>query len=134
PFAFTDFWGLLQAWLQDAGGFAALGLIVYLLYALRTPSDQVKSAKDRAGVSMFMLVMAVMLLLTYSVYGFLVFTGQGEDQLNRPPQTTEPGAFVKYVPPKFSTDYQPLALMAGGLFALLGIGQPFAASLAKLRF
>ena len=40
PFVFRDFPGLVQAWLQDAGGFAMLGLAVYLLYALRTPPEQ----------------------------------------------------------------------------------------------
>ena len=33
PYTFGNFLGLFQAWLQDAGGFAALGLVVYLVYA-----------------------------------------------------------------------------------------------------
>src|SRR5205085_8353876 len=44
PYTFGNFLGLLQAWLQDAGGFAALGLLAYLVYALRTPTAQAASA------------------------------------------------------------------------------------------
>ncbi|OWK40515.1 hypothetical protein [Fimbriiglobus ruber] len=133
PFGVANFWGLSQAWLQDAGGFAALGLAAYLLYALRVPAEQAESAKSRAGVSAWMLIMAVLTMLAYAVYGVLIFTGKGFDQINglRP---ADPNAFVKYEAPKFSYDYQPLVLMAGGLFALLGIGQPFVASLSKIRF
>ena len=84
PFVLRDFPGLVQAWLQDAGGFAMLGLAVYLLYALRTPPEQAESAKHRAGVTPFMLVMAVLALLCYSVFGFLLFTGRGPDTPNFP--------------------------------------------------
>jgi hypothetical protein len=132
PYTFADLGGLVQAWLMDAGGFAMLGLIAYLIYALRIPSDQQASAKERAGVTGFMLAMAVLALLAYSAYGFLVFTGRGVDTVNVP-VVPQPGQFVKYVPPKVSKDLQPLVLTAGGLFALLGIGQPFVGSLAKVR-
>ncbi len=133
PFVFGDFPGLLQAWLQDAGGFAMLGLAVYLLYALRTPPEQAESARHRVGVTPLMLVAAVLAVLCYAVYGFLLFTGKGADRVNVQP-VTDPNAFVKYTAPKFSTDLQPLALMAGGLFALVGIGQPFVQSLGRVRF
>ncbi len=135
PLVLGDFWGLLQAWLQDAGGFAMLGLAAYLLYALRTPPEQAESAKYRAGVTPFMLGMAVLAILCYAVYGFLLFTGRGPDHVNvSTANPSDPNAFIKYTAPKFSTDPQPLALMAGGLFALLGIGQPFVASLARIRY
>jgi hypothetical protein len=134
PFVFRDFPGLLQAWLQDAGGFAMLGLAVYLLYALRTPPEQAESAKHRAGVTPFMLLMAVLAILCYAVFGFLLFTGRGPDTTNFSMMQADPNAFVKYTAPKFAAQPQPLALMFGGLFALLGIGQPFAQSLGRVRF
>ena len=59
-----------------------LGLAVYLLYALRTPPEQAESAKHRAGVTPFMLVMAVLAILCYAVFGFLLFTGRGPDTTN----------------------------------------------------
>ena len=40
PLGYAHVAGLVQAWLQDAGGFAAVGLVVYLLYALSTPTDK----------------------------------------------------------------------------------------------
>lgn len=133
PYTFANLGGLVQAWLQDAGGFAMLGLVAYLIYALRMPADQAASAKERAGVSGFMLAMAALALLVYAVYGFLVITGKGADTANARPITPDIGQYIKYVPPKLSFDPQPLALTLAGLFALLGIGQPFAASLAKVR-
>ncbi len=134
PFVFRDFPGLVQAWLQDAGGFAMLGLVVYLLYALRTPPEQAESARHRAGVTPFMLVMAVLAILCYAVFGFLVFTGRGIDTTNLPSiNAADPNAFVKYTAPKFAIQAQPLVLMFGGLFAILGIGQPFFASLGRVR-
>jgi hypothetical protein len=133
PFGFEHFLGLLQAWLQDAGGFAAVGLVLYLVYALRTPPEQAESAKHRAGVTPFMLVMAVLAILAYAAFGFLLFTGKGVDTANVA-KAVDPGSYVKYEPPKFSSDLQPLALMIGGLFAILGIGQPFVMSLLKVKF
>ena len=133
PYVFKDFLGLFQAWLQDAGGFAFLGLLVYILYALQMPADQAKSAQDRAGVSRWMLGMMVLALGFLVAYLLLILSGQGADQLNVKQYSTDPGAYIKYVPPQFSPDWQPLALMLGGLFALLGIGEPFARSLRKVR-
>lgn len=134
PYVFKDFLGLLQAWLQDAGGFAFVGLLVYILYALQMPADQAKSAQDRAGVSKWMLGMMVLSLGFLVAYLLLILSGQGADQLNVKVYSSDPGQYIKYVPPKFSTDWQPLGLMLGGLFALLGIGEPFARSLLKVRF
>lgn len=139
PYTYGNFPGLLQAWLQDAGGFAALGLLAYLIYALRTPAAQAESAKARAGVSGFMLVMAVLALLCYAVYAAIAIVNAatereiGVDKVNRVFYNSDPTAFIKYVPPSFSPQPLPLLLMAGGLCALLGIGQPFLASLFRLR-
>lgn len=135
PFVYADFWGLVQAWFQDAGGFAALGLFAYLAYALSMPAAQAESAKARAGVSPFMLSMAVLALILYTVYAFLVtvFPNIGPDLANAKIYASDPGQYIKYVPPKFAWNLQPMLLMVGGVFALLGIGEPFARSLAKVR-
>ncbi|MCZ2343855.1 MAG: hypothetical protein LC104_18960 [Bacteroidales bacterium] len=131
----VHFLGLFQAWLQDAGGFAALGLLAYIAYALRTPPEQAESAKHRSGVNSWMLLMAVLATLCYAGYFALILTGKGRDTVNLAQyMQAGPGTYVKHEPPQFATDYQPLVLTLGGLFALLGIGQPFAASLARIRF
>ncbi len=133
PATLADLPGLAQAWLMDAGGFAMLGLAVYLLYALRLPKEQAASARDRAGVSGLMLGAAVAAILCYAVYGFLLFTGNGIDQTTNTQYTSDPGAYRKYEPPKLSLRPQPLALTLGGLCALVGIAAPFVGSLIKLR-
>jgi ABC-type transport system involved in multi-copper enzyme maturation permease subunit len=133
PYVLADFLGLFQAWLQDAGGFAALGLFAYILYALTIPAEQAESAKSRASVSPFMLVMAVASLLLYVAYLLLLLGGKGMDVVNYRP-VVDNMTFVKAVAPKFSTNLQPLALMLGGLCALLGVGQPFAANVLKMRW
>ena len=132
PLTYSTFPGLLQAWLQDAGGFAALGLAVYLLYALMTPADTSASVKARTAVTGFMLVMAVLTILCYSALAFMLMTNKGADQT--PVKVYSSVGFFKPDPPRFSTAAQPLALMFGGLFAILGIGQPFLAGMAKVRF
>ena len=133
PYGYADFPGLAQAWLQDAGGFAFAGLLVYVLYALLMPADQAKSAKDRAGVSTLMLVMLVLAMLCYAISAVLIIGGIGIDKTNIKIYSTDPGMYIKYVPPKLSFDLQPLALTLGGLFSLIGIGLPFARSLSKIR-
>ncbi len=134
PYVFADFLGLFQAWLQDAGGFAFVGLIAYILYAIRMPPEQAASAKDRAGVSPFMLAMLVLSLLFFVLTIVLLIAGKGEDFTNARPFVSDPGSYVKYVPPKFSLNLRPITLMLGGLFALLGVGEPFARSLAKIKW
>src|SRR4051794_5342753 len=57
PYGYAQVAGLAQAWLQDAGGFAAVGLVVYLLYALSTPTDKSQSEKLRVPVSNWMMAM-----------------------------------------------------------------------------
>ncbi len=132
PYVLADAAGLVQAWFQDAGGFAAIGLFVYILYALTIPAEQAESAKSRASVTTFMLVMAVVSLLLYVAYVVLLAGGKGFDVTNFR-QTSNDGSFVKAVAPKFSLNLQPMALMLAGLAAVLGIGQPFAANVLKMR-
>ena len=60
PLGYANVTGLVQAWLQDAGGFAMVGLVVYLLYALLTPTDKSQSEKIRVPVTQFMVAMAAL--------------------------------------------------------------------------
>lgn len=134
PFGYADFPGLLQAWLQDAGGFGMVGLVVYLLYALGQPSNQSESTKYRAGVNVWMLTMAVLATICYVAYALLLIFGKGADTVNIAQMAATTSSYVKYEPPQFSFDLQPLSLTFGGLFAVLGFGQPFAASLSRIRW
>ncbi len=132
PYVLADTAGLAQAWLQDAGGFAAIGLFAYILYALTIPSEQAESAKSRSGVTTFMLGMAVLSLLLYVGYVVLLVGNKGVDTTNARGASLD-GSFVKAVAPKFSTQLQPMVLTLAGLCATLGVGQPFAANLLKMR-
>ena len=132
PYVLADTAGLAQAWLQDAGGFAAIGLFVYILYALTIPAAQAESAKSRASVSTFMLGMAVAALLLYVTYIVLLVGNKYPDTANFRQPVTD-GSFVKAVAPKFSVQGQPMVLTVAGLCAILGVGQPFAANVLKMR-
>lgn len=131
PLAVANLGGLFQVWLQDAGGFAAVGLFVYLLYALFAPSDQPESTRLRMPVTTWMLAMAVVSLICYAIFGAL-FLGKIGQELQEVQSKAIAAEAVAYVPPKVSFRLQPLMLTAGGLFALLGIGQPFVRDLFKL--
>ncbi len=140
PLGFAHITGLVQSWLQDAGGFAMIGLAVYLLYAMTTPTDKSQSEKIRVPVSSFMLLCAALALLSYAGVGALyalqgagkmAFMGMPLAPMPLPPPA--PGMPIVYPPPAFQTELIPIMLMIAGTFALLGIGDPFARDLAKIR-
>lgn len=129
PWGYAQLLGLVQAWLQDAGGFAAVGLVVYLLYALSTPTDKSESERLRVPVSKWMLVMAAISFVCYAV--LLVLMGLGKGALP-PVPPPPPGESPKIDPPAWHGQSQPVALMVAGFFALLGLCEPFARDLYKI--
>ena len=142
PHGYGNVLGLLQAWLQDAGGFAALGLVVYLIYALATPTDKSESERLRVPVSNRMVLMAGLALICYALVLALLVMGKPDVTLGGkkiyllkpavPPPP--PGAPVKIDPPQWHGQALPVLLMVGGLFALIGIGEPFVRDLLKKRW
>ncbi|HEX4612253.1 MAG TPA: hypothetical protein VH092_28925, partial [Urbifossiella sp.] len=122
--------GLLQAWLQDAGGFAAVGLIVYLLYARSVPTDKSQSEKMRVPVTGWMLLSGLLAAVCYAGVFALLMMNKGAAPEPPPPP---PGSAVVTPPPVWHGELRPLLLMVAGLLALLAIGQPFARDLLKLR-
>jgi hypothetical protein len=144
PLGYGNLAGLAQAWLQDAGGFAALGLIVYLLYALTVPTHKSESEKLRVPIPTLMVVMAALAFLCYApLAGVLLaeaYTGKTWTTIAGmpfdPPQPPPPppGTPIKIEPPVWHWQLRPMLLMIGGLFALVGILQPFVVDLFKLRW
>ncbi len=130
PYGFSQMPGLVQAWLQDAGGFAAVGLVLYLLYARSVPTDKSQSEKMRVPVSTWMLMTGLMAAVCYLGVFALIFLGRGAAPELPPPP---PGSAVVIPPPVWHSELQPMLLMVGGLFAILSIGEPFARDLLKLR-
>ncbi len=129
PYGYAQVAGLAQAWLQDAGGFAAVGLVVYLLYALSTPTDKSQSEKLRVPVSQWMLLMGAISLVCYVGVLFLLVTGKGAPPVPPPPLS---GEVLKAERPVWHTELRPMLLAVAGLFALLGIGEPFARDVWKI--
>ncbi len=129
PYGYGQLLGLLQAWLQDAGGFAFVGLVVYLIYALYTPTDKSESERLRVPVSRWMLITGAIALICYAGVFALLILGKGAIPMPPPPQPGEP---IKIEPPTWHTQQQPMLLMIAGFFSLLAIGEPFARDLLKI--
>jgi hypothetical protein len=129
PYGYAQVSGLVQAWIQDAGGFAAVGLLVYLLYALSTPTDKSQSEKLRVPVSNWMMLMGAISLICYAGVLLMLITGKGAPP---PPPPLQPGETPRIEPPAWRTELRPQLLALAGLFAILGIGEPFARDLLKI--
>ncbi len=129
PWGYGQLLGLAQAWLQDAGGFAAVGLVAYLVYALSTPTDKSESERLRVPVSKWMLTMGALALVCYALLAALMILNKGALPPVPPPQ---PGEAIKIVPPVWRTQLQPMMLMIGGFFALLGLCEPIARDMWKI--
>lgn len=127
PFTLTDFPGLFQAWLGEAGGFVFAGLCIYLLYA--TFGAKSPSAKERLNVPPVLLFAALASMLCYAGYYSLLLL----DKTPVAPVPIDTG-FIKYKAPLFGTKGVDLALMFGGLFAVVGATTPFLQRLLKLRW
>jgi hypothetical protein len=129
PLGYESIAGLIQAWVQDAGGFAMVGLVVYLIYAFSTPTDKSQSEKIRVPVSFWMVVCAALGLVCYAGVLALLITNKGAA-----PEPPPPPPGMPYIPPRpvIHKELRPLLLTVAGLFALLGIGEPFARDMLKV--
>ena len=129
PAGYANIRGLVQVWLQDAGGFAMLGLVVYLLYALVTPTDKSQSEKIRVPVSLWMVICAALGLVLYTGVLALVILNRGGAPEPPPPLAGQP---IVIPPSTFHTELRPLLLMIAGTIALMGICEPFARDIVKI--
>jgi hypothetical protein len=133
PLAFQHLPGLFQVWLTDAGGFAGVGLLLYLVYAIFGTGESSESTKLRMPLSTFMLMMGVAALLCYAAWLACYVARFGQEIVEQRSAAIAAEAQV-YIPPKVSLRPQPLLLALGGMFALLGLSQPFVRDILKLRF
>lgn len=139
PYGYAQIPGMIQSWIEDAGGFAIAGLTLYLLYALTVPTDKSQSERLRVPVSRWMLLMFALSLIGYAVVGALLVlewrgavTLLGRPIAPPPLPVPEPGVPFVLPRPTVHTDWQSLFLTCAGLFALLGIGEPFGRDLFKI--
>lgn len=140
PLGYAHIAGLVQNWLEIAGGFGMIGLVLYLLYALRTPTDQSQSEKLRVPVSKFMVTCAALAVVAYACVGGLfalqaagktAFAGQPLAPPPVPPPP--PGMPIVAPPPQIQTELIPMGWAIAGALALLAIGEPFARDMVKIR-
>ena len=138
PLGFANVAGLIQAWLQDAGGFAMVGLVVYLLYALATPTDKSQSEKHpRAGVAVHGAdggPGADLLRRAFGCWSARIVgtAARSWSSRSRTRAATTAGCRLIAPPPMFHAELVPMLLMVAGMFALLGIGEPFARDMVKI--
>jgi ABC-type transport system involved in multi-copper enzyme maturation permease subunit len=116
-------------WLQDAGGFAMLGLVLWIINGLRSPVYDVlpNGQKRNRLVGPGMLMAAAIALVLYLVALGLTFVVSGEN----------PGARQVHVLGVPGTQMQwalEFALSAAGLVAVIGFGGPFLLDCFRLRW
>ncbi len=131
PLKLAELASYLKTWVQDAGGFAIAGLVLYVVFAFRK-ADSIGGSDQTQAKTM----PAVLLLLVLSLAAFV---GAGVFASLEPPtpivDAGGAGAPVKKVE-KIRTpqgDYKDYCLTAGGALAILGIGLPFFVDLLRVR-
>lgn len=140
PYGFGDFLPLLQAWLQDAGGFCAIGLILYVLYALFAFSGDSPSHRLLAPLPPLMVVLLCLSLAVYGVYfaSLLVLEEHGtlwNYPLDEPPKEIAPiGLDMRVERPQLRLEIRPMLLTVAGAFAILGVLIPLITDLPKWRW
>ncbi|MBA4066922.1 MAG: hypothetical protein C0501_25090 [Isosphaera sp.] len=139
PLGFRNVPGLVQGWLQDAGGFAMVGLAIYLLYARSALTGKSESERIRVPVTPWMMTcFALGLVLFALLLALYILNANGRAALFglpiAPPPTpaAAPGSAFVPPPPEFRTELAPLVHMVAGLVAILGLGQPFARDMVKI--
>jgi hypothetical protein len=140
-------WGhlgdLAETYLQDAGGFAAIGLLLWALYVLLSPAPAVAGSRRRL-ISRFMAVTGVAALVVYLVAFGLTLAVRAEQQqkFEEAGLTAEQQEQIKkqeLAQGKQQADtplqkWQNRALAAAGLLALLALCEPFVLDFARLRW
>jgi hypothetical protein len=123
PLQAADVPAMLDSWVQDVGGFAAVGLAIWsLVWLLRRYvgllATQPGSSSAEPRPSWFKRIFIICLggaALAYALYGVGLILP--------PPESSEDGSWSR----------QQLALTAGGLLAILAVCLPFAVDLTRLR-
>jgi hypothetical protein len=135
PYVLANFLGLMQAWLQDAGGFVFAGLLLYILFGIAYPS-QSESNKERTAIPAPMLFGFAAALLVYVGYIVLVLMKIGVDKEAEMLRLlrADPNNYIKEEAPKFSTYLQPLLLMVGGLLSLFAASYPVMQAIPTYSF
>ncbi len=134
PIGYADLPGLLKTWAQDAGGFAAVGLVLWMLNAYLTPPPG-GTSEQRPRVTKLMLMLAILAAVVYACAGGLMYAASLKTAT--PTSTTiNPNAPTPMATPQIGTldraaDW---ALVIGGILAIIAIAEPFLRDLVRLRW
>lgn len=133
PLQYSDLGSMMKEWLQDAGGFAFLGLLAYIVYALfsRRPGS------ERGGTSKLLAI--VLVFAAGATLCYLPAIGIGfYSAVENPQPTLDPSQrFDQKLPerPKTELDHwRDRLLTLGGALSLIGFCVPFAVDVSRLRF
>src|SRR5215208_7949098 len=109
-----------MTWFQDAGGFAIVGLVLWVLNGLLNPVNDVlpDGRKRNRLVGPGMLVAGAVALTIYLIALGLTYVTAGE-----PPGTRQIVVLGRTM--SVMTAFLELSLFLGGLAALVGFGEPF---------
>jgi hypothetical protein len=122
----ADVPGDFLTWLQDAGGFAAVGLVIWMLASALAPRKSAASAGSRPFVlTTPVLVLAAISLVIYAVGGGLLLFDMAR---------AKPAGAVAARPVSGLETAATRCFEVAGAFALIGLGLPFFRDLARLRW
>jgi len=129
PLVWREFWSYLNSWVQIAGGFSAVALVIYLLYSFSRSDSEAATDQTRARWLPLILVFAALAAVAY--------VGAGVFAALQPPDPPLEERFgVPYKPPpppSAERDWKERFLTIGGALALVGLGIPFLADLSRVR-
>src|SRR5262245_37646032 len=125
PLRFSEFGRYLMAYLQDAGGVAAVALIAFLIFQVVTGfSDRSKKLKLPLWLIGCVLVSVVLLV---AAGGLRLLEYRQQEEGNAVLDPNEPGAVVTPLTPARNVLHA-----AGGAVALIGLLVPFILDMRKL--
>ncbi len=131
-YTWNDLGRLTVGWLQDAGGFAAIGLLLWFIYVMATPAPAV-AASRRQLISRFMAVTGICSLIVYlAALGITAFMFVNAPKTTAPKQTPRPGQIEEPEPETPLGKAQNTTLAIAGALALAAFCEPFVLDLGRL--
>lgn len=131
PLQYSDLGSMLKHWVQDAGGFMYVGLLVYVAYAMfaRRPNGGGGSSKLLAVVMIFGAAATLCYLPARGITMYSAFE-------NPTPSLDPSQRLDQKLPERPMTDVEKLSdhlFTIGGALAIIGICVPFAADMSRVR-
>ncbi len=132
PLAFSQLSDMFKHWIQGAGGFAAVGLVIFLVSAFRKTDSSVVGDKTRAKLLPWVIFFATLAIAAYVTAGVIYKLEPPSPvvPVNPDPQAPKPLP----PPPTTLSIWRDHVTTLGGAFAIIAIGLPFLADLLKIRW